>query len=379
MTRAAPSDAGSGTVPASPQRVQFPLADSMRAVAALSVLSLHVGEDSGLTGVAEQFNRTLAVGVPLFFVISGFLLYRPFVAARLSGLSGPSTGVYAVRRALRIVPAYWVALTGLTLVFGLPGVFTGDWWRYYFFLQIYDAATFDQGMGVAWTLCVEVGFYLLLPLYAAAAAVIRGSIGRRVATEVAVLSGLAVAAVGFNAWVVGTGLDVNIARTLPGTFDWFALGMILAVLSAGGVRPRPTLLLGCWPAAAAAFLVVSLVVNAGPEDLRAHLARHVLYGLIGVLLMAPVALGGGGRLVVRLMSTRVLTGLGLVSYSLYLYHATLIPPLVARGVTAWASLMAAALAVGVAAATLSFLLVERPFLRLKPQGRAVRAPRAARG
>ena len=52
----------------------------------------------------RQFAARLDVGVAIFFLISGFLLYRPFVFARLGGEERPSTGAYAWRRFLRIVP-----------------------------------------------------------------------------------------------------------------------------------------------------------------------------------------------------------------------------------------------------------------------------------
>jgi peptidoglycan/LPS O-acetylase OafA/YrhL len=69
--------------------------------------------------------------VGVFFALSGFLLYRPYLAARLAGRPQPSTRSFLRRRWLRILPAYWVALTVLAIWPGLPGVFTGDWWRYY--------------------------------------------------------------------------------------------------------------------------------------------------------------------------------------------------------------------------------------------------------
>jgi peptidoglycan/LPS O-acetylase OafA/YrhL len=57
----------------------------------------------------------------------------------------------------RIVPAYWAALTLLAIYPGLPGVFTADFWRYYGFLQIYNATTRFGGLSVAWSVCVETG------------------------------------------------------------------------------------------------------------------------------------------------------------------------------------------------------------------------------
>ena len=79
----------------------------------------------GTRTAAADLTFQLKDGVTLFFVISGFLLYRPFVAARAAARTGPAPGKYARRRVLRIVPGYWVALTVLALVFGLPHVFSG--------------------------------------------------------------------------------------------------------------------------------------------------------------------------------------------------------------------------------------------------------------
>ena len=89
------------------------------------------------------------------------------MAARANGEPRPRTDRYLRRRALRILPAYWFALTVLAVFPGIVGVFTGDWWRYYFFLQLYDRDTVVLGIPITWTLCVEVTFYLALPLWAA--------------------------------------------------------------------------------------------------------------------------------------------------------------------------------------------------------------------
>jgi len=110
-------------------------------------------------------------GVAIFFLISGFLLFRPFLAARRSGRTLRLRDFYR-RRALRIVPAYWVALT-LFIVFGfVSGVTAHNWWIFYGFAQIYCLGTIGHGIGVAWTLCIEVTFYAALPAFAFAAAVI---------------------------------------------------------------------------------------------------------------------------------------------------------------------------------------------------------------
>src|SRR4051812_8429119 len=84
--------------------------DGLRALAALSVLAYHSLLATAGLGAASG---ALHFGVPVFFVLSGLLLYRPFVAARMDGAPPPRLRSYAVRRAARIVPAYWTALLAL--------------------------------------------------------------------------------------------------------------------------------------------------------------------------------------------------------------------------------------------------------------------------
>ena len=103
--------------------------DGLRAIAALLVVVVHVGAASGFTFRSSlgQYTSRGEIGVSVFFLISGFLLYRPFAAAALAGRPGPNVRSYLVRRALRIVPLYWVALvvtylfTGWESVHGVSG------------------------------------------------------------------------------------------------------------------------------------------------------------------------------------------------------------------------------------------------------------------
>src|SRR3954454_4417818 len=91
--------------------------DGLRGLAALGVLVLHVWMfsygDNGKPpkGLLDLALGELRLGVQLFFVLSGFLLFRPFVAAALDGAGRvPSLTRYAIRRAARILPGYWLAL-----------------------------------------------------------------------------------------------------------------------------------------------------------------------------------------------------------------------------------------------------------------------------
>ena len=101
-----------------PGNPRFPLFDGLRALAALSILVFHTAAATGASvgeGGLSPYLLQLNVGVAIFFAISGFLLYRPFVAAKVGDAPAVHLGQYARRRFLRIVPAYWVALTILAV------------------------------------------------------------------------------------------------------------------------------------------------------------------------------------------------------------------------------------------------------------------------
>ena len=296
---------------------------------------------------------------------------------------------------LRIVPAYWVALTVLALAFGWSGVFGTDSWRYYGFAQIYDRRTFDGGLAVGWTLCIEITFYLVLPLFALAMARLAPpSLGRRaVRREVAVLLGLAALSGLFRA-VVGqrSGYEYP-AAMLPGTFLWFVPGMLLAVWSAAEAHvpgtPRRALLApdGGTAAWAVALLAFATVCVLGAVDAPRYLADDLVVPVLTLFLLAPAVAGPpavrGARTVPQaILGTRPLLALGVVSYGIYLYHATLIAWLDAHDAgrlvpgSHWLGLALASVIAGSAAGAVSWFAVERPALRLKARGAALRRRRA---
>lgn len=178
----------------------------------------------------------------MFFVVSGFVMYRPFVAHRVLGAPPPGIVAYVRRRLLRIVPPYWLALTLLAIYPGLGGVFTDDWWVYYGLLQVYpiydagECGRFLGGCGIvpAVTLGGELGFYLVLPAYAVLiAALTRGRRRSRwLLTELLLLGALAVVSVVFRVWsAVHVPPLAYVFYGVPGTFLWLALGLGMAAAS----------------------------------------------------------------------------------------------------------------------------------------------------
>jgi peptidoglycan/LPS O-acetylase OafA/YrhL len=361
-----------------PGNPRFPLVDGLRAVAVLLILAFHV---AGQQGVAEgkwwgPFALRLDVGVTIFFVISGFLLYRPFVAARLSHAPRPDILAYARRRALRILPAYWLALTLLAIYPGLDGVFTHEWWVYYGFLQVYDHSwfAFFEGLSQAWSLCVEVTFYAALPLLAVLLARLR-----RPGLALALLAVLSAATFAFRAALHSAHPEPAGAQTLPGLFLWFALGMGLATVSVS-LRDRSPRVgdhpLACWVAAAALFFVAAecgkSVVAVPANTSGRALVEYLLYGLISLLVVLPAVFGDGRTgLPRRVLGHAGMAWLGLVSYGIFLYHLPIVEKLTDWGVgdhvpgPDFIPIFAAALAISVACAAASYYVVERSLLRLK--------------
>ena len=140
--------------------------DSLRAVAVLGVLFGHVGSVSRTTQTHDYgaFIANLTGGVCLFFVLSGFLLYRPFFNAQFRDGQRPRVVDFTRRRILRIVPAYWLALTVLAIYPGLVGRRPREVALLRARGRRPDAAL--SGRPVAWSLCIEASFYVMLPFFA---------------------------------------------------------------------------------------------------------------------------------------------------------------------------------------------------------------------
>lgn len=384
------------------RREHFPLFEALRGIAALAVVTYHAVYLPALyQGIGGgwwwRYVMHLDVAVPIFLGISGFLLYRPFVAARLRDEPMPRIAAYGWRRFLRIVPGYWFALTVLTLWFwwqppGFEEVRSlGGVLRFYGFAQLYSSDTAIAGIGQAWTLGVEVVFYALLPLWALLMRRLRPSLRSE-------LVGLACVIAGSLAWkaAILTQVDyeprsLNVILPVPTWLDLLGLGMLLAVLSVHvqqarpdwgwlrRVEARPAI---AWAAALAFWLGACWLGGPSgeaddPVTDRIYLVRHVFYGLFVVCLLAPAVFGdpaaGGVR---RVLRWRPFAYVGTISFSFYLFHYAVLdqmahsfgggPGSYAGLALWWLLAIAGSLVLG----TIGYRLVELPFMRL---GRLVRS------
>ena len=372
----------------------LPALDGLRAVGALAVVLTHVTFQTGQAtrGTGGALLARLDVGVAVFFALSGFLLYRPHAVALRRGSPTPSRWRYSVRRVSRIMPGYWAALAVVAVASPAPAgrVLTHLWLG-----QTYTGALFPA-FTQTWSLCTEAAFYLCLPLVAAA---IRRAVARYgPAAQPWVLTGLVTLGYGYLAAAHGLGLPDRTLLWLPGHLDWFVAGMALAAVSAQGSAGTGRLgswarQLADWPgtcwAAAGVLLLFAATPLAGPLTLApvpdlAAVVKEVLYAAIAVLLLVPAALGPADRGLGSLLAHPVSRYLGRISYGIFLWHL-----LVLRGVfaiTGWGTFSGHLWPVAVlttfgavAVASVSWLLVEGPALRLGDRLTGATAARSGRG
>ena len=406
--------AAPGTADSARPRVHFPCLEGLRALAALMVVAHHASSLAGSARTPQLVRIPAEVmdgGVAVFFVLSGFLIYRPIAAAHQSGdVPAPWPG-FLWRRLLRLVPAYWLALS----FFWALGSFDlgADWWRYYLFLQIYSRTTALGGLVQAWSLSTEVTFYLMIPLWSILHRAVRRGRPVSFAQELAGCGGLAAAAIAFRAVISSRnptwrGLSF---QWLPTNLDLFAAGMAVAVVSVHVItRPGLETLLGqlarwaepWW--AAAIGLFAWYAVRVGPAA-GAQLAdpngaysgafwqqRQLVLAVLGILLLVPAVFGPQGLGPVRTMlQLRPIVWIGAVSYGLYLWHFDWMKRAVPRpagldGQQGWpgwfpagtapsfSQMLAIGVGAGLLSAALSWYLMEQPLQRFKGLvgGRVVR-------
>jgi len=371
-------------------KIRFPALDGCRALAALGVLVTHVSLLSGFSNRSTTLGPYLArmdVGVSVFFVLSGFLLYRPFVAARFAGQPVGDLGSYARRRVLRIIPAYWVALTVVGFILRAPGfVEPHSIVSHYLLLQIYDSTQIVGGpIQQAWSLATEVAFYVFVPCWAWLLSRRSRAASQQLRVEVIALVAIFFACALANIGLIKVGVAgstfAQLGTWLPFRIGDFVPGMLLAVGSAwvshnksqlpSWLR-RNTASFGFWLAALGVFWFVSSQLGLPMFPIftptQAYVVR-VLYLLFATLLIIPAVLTRSNKgLVTAAAANPPAIWLGLISYGIYIWHEawqdiylriTDQPALN----TSFLPMLTFTLVLTVVSATLSWYIIEKPAIR----------------
>lgn len=343
----------------------------MRAIAALAVVACHVFDN--IEPMRKHWARSFAfaggVGVDIFFVISGFIIYhvmqRSIASMDMVG-KGPAVYTFAMKRFIRIYPLYWIVFGASCLIMAWASPAAPPPQPLFPLLALIDNLP-NSRVFVAWTLTFEVYFYAMVALSLCL-------FGRRAMLSMAFWFAVVGVACLIGWWLPwGKPLDFVFAPLLLE----FLLGIAVAMLIDRGFhRFHGALLVGAFIWMAIGTLFVRPGIFAQNE---AHLGRTVAishsFTVHVAALGIPAAIFLYGMVVLemrqRWIMPRVLQYLGNASFSIYLWHAVVfyaVAEVFARlgwvGVTSAPWLTALMVAIGLGVSLLSYHFLEKPLLKV---------------
>src|SRR4051794_31950539 len=381
---------------------RFIAGDPLRGIACFVVVFWHVtvalAQITGQGKISPGFKAELGVaGLPIahlamivmfFFALSGYLIGRPFVAAVVrDDARRPNVRSYARNRVLRIVPAYWGIILLTILLVGLAGDRLARVMLFFFGAHVYWQGPFTERIVHAWTLDVEIVFYLLAPLLLVPLArVLRGR-GTEVQRAGLLLAGCAAIAIGSIAF----GHDSHKDGLVPLGVAWaFTPGVGLAIIECVARDRLDGRALGRWIAwALVAIGVTAFVAHTWYVD--GHRAQNLLAGIaVGSFLAGPLGWQWATRGCWRILDRPFMHWFGIRAYGIYLTHVLVLFELrhVAKnfnslpvGILVMFPLI---LGISTVLGALSYRWIELPFLQrrlpwrtAKPPAEPIAAPSAA--
>ena len=292
------------------EREYMPQLDSLRAIAVFGVMLSHFA-------MIDYAGR---LGVRLFFVLSGFLITRILLDARLAietrgSRIGRELKVFFSRRLLRLYPPLILAI-GFAAAFDVASLRSTWGWHLSYLSNIYFArrGEWEGPLGPLWSLSVEEQFYLVWPLL-----ILLVPYRRMIASIIAIVLSACV----FRYAVIALHLPAFGAYVMPfQSFDALGLGALLGVMS---VRPELSRISGeqmlQWSLYSGLGGIGAVVAIALASDHSAFdgTFRELFISLVFLWVIGAAATGFRGA-TGRLLTLAPIIYLGKISYGLYLYH-----------------------------------------------------------
>jgi peptidoglycan/LPS O-acetylase OafA/YrhL len=344
---------------AAPKTAHLPSLDGLRAISIVLVLLAHT---SGTRGFLPRFDSKTGdyarLGVVVFFVISGFLI-TSLLLTEYAKKGRVSLRLFYARRALRIFPASYTFLACISLLWllGTVQLNSRDFWHAISYTVNYLPDRSWQ-VGHLWSLSVEEQFYLLWPFAFV-------SLGPRrsfwIAAAVTLLGPVARSA----DWLFLRGTPYHDLEMFPMVADSLAMGCLLA-------RVRYWLEGQDWYLRlfrpVYSLLLVALILLLNRYTNRAIVAAFgaaIINVCIAVLIHRSIYFSGDWM--GRLLNWKPVAFIGVLSYSLYLWQQLFLD----RNSAAWMNAFPQNLLLAVSAALVSYLLLEKPLLKLRHRLRVI--------
>lgn len=362
-----------------------PALDGLRGLAITIVVLYHVGSYLWVPTAISFVHRgpiwTLRggfLGVDLFFALSGFLITVLLLgeADRRGSVSLRNFGARRLRRLWPVLVALLVAVLALALA---GWVYTAEGVQ----ASVFPVLSFTHNWAVAegrapvaghlWSIGVEGQFYLVWAAMVVMALRTRRPHAVLAASAIAVI----VAVLAWRAHLYGDGASVLSLYVRTSTrLDAPLVGALAGVVASAGWLPRFAGRVATGAGAAGLVLVFGAATLLRFTDAALYRGLFTVVAVAAALGVLAAVRAGGGPLV-GLLSFRPLAAVGLLSYSLYVWHLPVFE-IVRRNTAEWPAAPRAALGVGVASAVaaLSYRFVERPFLRRRASGAQPLTPNA---
>lgn len=373
-------------------RAQVAVLTGLRGFAALMVVLIHSAGRTDYPGFGVQ-----TYGPVSLFVLSGFLLYRPWSTWAIGQGSRPSVRTFTRRRLYRIFPAYLVVLFAVAVLYP-PSQANGwdGWFRAVTLTGIYASDGLRPGLEQTWSLGTELSWYVALPVMGLVVGLLaRGRTPRVGFWLVAVALGLSIPVTAAWRWwvhVEDLGPRFTFSFWLPGFLVCFAVGAFVAHLLNGeraglvSLRGLRAVVARLWPALLVLVVATAVTLSplAGPDGYvpATFSERQVRFTCATVLagtLLVAAATGPLTSPINKVLGSRWLGAVGRWSYGIYLWHLPVIVMLAddfrwrsgGWGFVLW---LGTILAITVPLGAASWAWVERPAIA---RSRATRRPSRA--